>query len=308
MNILVTSPSFIATDGVHKELLNKHFKSVESVAGPHNSVSMMQFADKFDGIICGDDEITSDFIRASSQTLKVVSKYGIGLDKIDIAALEKNKIKLYNCAGVNSHVVAEHAMGLVIAGLRNFFPSIIATNSGIWNRLTGRGLSQSCVGIVGYGNVGRSLRKLLQPLVKNILVYDVNFKVQSSQENCDFITDLGELFSKVDVICLCVSLNPTTRGLVNHDSISQFKEGMILVNVSRGDVVEESAILNGLETKKLKCYLTDVMSDEYNFTSSKLVGQDGIYITPHIASRTMENIEQQGLMSVENLLKGFNIL
>lgn len=308
MNILVTSPSFMKVDGEHKNLLETHFKNIDYFPGPHDNNSMIKFANLYDGIICGDDIITLEFIKKSIPKLKVVSKYGIGLDKIDVKSLKLNNIRLFNCAGVNSLTVAEHALGSIISGLRNTLFSVIDTHNSVWNRLIGRDLSTSKIGIIGYGNVGKDLEKLLIPLANELFIYDINLDDHKKINNSNYLNDIKEVYKNADVICLCLSLNKNTSGLINNEVVNLFKNEMILINVSRGEIVNEMAILNGINNNKIKYYITDVLEDEINFLNSKLVNNERVFITPHIASRTSDNIKNQGKMSVENLIKGFKIL
>lgn len=307
MNILVTSPSFYKIDGDHKSVLEKHFKMIDYLPGPHDGNTMMKYSNKYDGIICGDDVIDDDFIKKSVPKLKVISKYGIGLDKIDIDSLKKNNVKLYNCAGVNSTTVAEHALGLLICGAKNILSASRETSNKIWNRKIGNDLSSLNLGIIGYGNVGKEVERLSNKFFKKIIIYDIKFDDKIYPKNI-YENNINNLLLSSDLICLCLSLNKSTRRLVNEDFINHLSNDTIIVNVSRGEIVDEDAIAQGIKKNKIKNYITDVLEDEINFLNSDLVDNEKVFITPHIASRTYENIKRQGLMASENLLKGLNLL
>jgi D-3-phosphoglycerate dehydrogenase len=301
MKILVTSPSFINTPGPHLKLLNEDF-DYDVLLGPNNEETMLKLADIYDGMIVGDDSITENVLKRLKR-VKAISKYGVGLDGIDLDAAKKMSIKIKNCTGVNADTVAEYLLGLIILSIRGSFYLNNLMRENIWLRENGRNLKDVSVGFVGFGSVGKACYKLLEGKTKMLSFYDPYLPIYSLDTyNIKRSSSLEELMSNVDVTCLTLSLTNETKGIINYNLLlSLNKTNLMLINVSRGGLVVESDICAAIDNDLLEAYVTDVLESETNPFESVLHKNPKVFITPHIASKTTSNILAQSMMAFANI-------
>jgi D-3-phosphoglycerate dehydrogenase len=305
LKILLTSTSFQDTPGVHQQLLNDQGFELVRMRGPLKESIMLEVIKEFDGIICGDDEITRDVIESGVKSkLRIISKYGIGLDKIDLDAANEFNIPVTNCPGVNQVTVAEHVFALLLSFIKNIVPESNFIKDQKWVRLIGTELFGKTIGIIGTGNVGKEVIKRAIAFGMNVVAFDKfkshDFAKQYEFKYCDTLDDL---FSQCDIISLNLSLNPGTGTIINSESLSLMKNGVIIINTARAGLVDQNSIIDGVEKGKISGYLTDVLEEEPMVNDHPFLKYKNILITPHIGSRTYENVVNQGKMAVENLLK-----
>ena len=302
--ILLTSTSFQDTPGNHQVLLYEQGFELVKLRGPLKEYQLLDIIDQFDGVICGDDEITKKVIeKGALGKLKIISKYGTGLDKIDLTAANNFNIPVTNCPGINQVTVAEHVFALLLS----FSKNIILENEYIkkqeWVRLVGFELFGKTIGIVGTGNVGKEVIKRAVAFGMNVIAFDINpdfdFANKNSFKYCNSIRDL---FEKSDIVSLNLSLLDTRKPILAQKEILSMKDGVIIVNTSRAGLVNQDAILEGINSGKIKGYLTDVLEEEPMVKNHPFLKYKNIIITPHIGSRTYENVVNQGTKAVENLL------
>lgn len=306
MKILLTSTSFQDTPGKHQDLLNSTGFEVHILRGPVKKDALLPIISDFDGIICGDDEYTSDVIeKGKNGNLKVISKYGIGLDKIDLEAAKKLGIIVTNCPGVNHTTVAEHVFALLLSYTKNIPKEIQYTKNGEWKRLTGNEIYGKTIGIVGLGKIGKEVAKRAFAFGMSINGYDTYWDEEfSNQFHIKRCINISELTKNSDIISLHTNLDNSTRGIISKSIIeNDLKAGTIIINTARGELIDLESMILGLKTKKVGAYLTDVLDEEPMPSNYHLKDFDNVFITPHIGSRTYESVERQGTMAVENLIK-----
>ncbi|MFL2601067.1 MAG: phosphoglycerate dehydrogenase [Flavobacteriaceae bacterium] len=303
--ILLTSTSFQDTPGAHHQLLKKQNFEIKMLRGPLKENDLIEVIDKFDGIICGDDEITKTVIsKGASGKLKVISKYGIGMDKIDLVAAKEYGISVCNCPGVNKVTVAEHVFALLLAYIKNIIYENEITQNQKWIRLTGKELYDKTIGILGTGNIGKEVITRALAFGMKVIAFDkYPDKKFASRYNVKYYSSPIELIKKSDFISLNLTLDSQTRKIINNQSLSYMKKGIIIVNTARAGLVDNQAILDGIEKGIIAGYLTDVLEEEPLTSQHRFLGKKEIIITPHIGSRTHENVVKQGKMAVENLIK-----
>ena len=306
MKILLTSTSFIDTPGIHQKKLDETGFEIDKLRGPLTEEELLNVIYKYDAVICGDDEITEKVLSEGvNSKLKIISKYGIGLDKINIEAAKKLSIPVYNTPGVNHVTVAEHIIALIFTYFKNIHLEHNITKQGRWKRLIGHELNGKKVGILGFGRIGKELAVRLSALGMNCKVFDP--KLDHSfikKNNFNVANNLTELVSEIDILCLTLPLNKNTKGIINFDLISNTKNKIVLVNTSRALIVNQECLIKLLEKNKIKAYLTDVLEKEPMINNHPLLEFDNVIITPHIGSRTYESVQRQGLKAVENLIDG----
>lgn len=305
MKILLTSTSFQDTPGSHQSLLETQGFELIKLRGPLKEAVMLDAIVGVDGIICGDDEITAAVIeKGVNSQLRIISKYGIGLDKIDVNAAKRFGIPVTNCPGVNNVTVAEHVFALMLSYSKNIVAEHNFIQSQQWKRLIGTELYQKTLGIIGLGHIGKEVAKRALAFGIHVIVFD-KFVDQYFviEHKIKVASNIDELLSEADIISLNVSLNAETKDLINHQNIHSCKNGVMVINTARAGIISNELIINAIESKKFGSYLTDVLEEEPMVKDHPFLKYDNIIITPHIASRTYESVVRQGTMAVENLLK-----
>ncbi len=308
MKILLTSTSFQDTPGSHQTLLEAQGFEVISLRGPLKEAVMLDSIEGIDGLICGDDEITRPVIeKGVASKLRIISKYGIGLDKIDTEAAKQNGIPVTNCPGVNNVTVAEHVFALLLTHAKNIIDEHQYVQSQKWTRLIGTEIFEKTIGIVGLGNIGKEVVKRAKAFGMKVIVFDKFIDQQFvAEHNISVAKEINELLTSADIISLHVSLNPETKDIINTSNLGLTKKGVIVINTARAGLISNENIIQAIESKQFGAYLTDVLEEEPMVKDHPFLNYSNIIITPHIGSRTYESVVRQGTMAVENLLKYIN--
>ena len=305
MRILLTTTSFTDTPGKHQEKLKSLKYKIDELRGPLKEEILLPIISNYDGIICGDDEITRKVIHNGKKgKLKVISKYGIGLDKIDLKSADEFGIKVCKTPGVNHITVAEHILALLFSYFKNIHLEYNITKAGKWKRLIGNEIFGKKIGIVGYGRIGYELAKRSKALGLNVKAYDPYLSREvMNDSNIEFEDSLNSLVNDIEILALTLPLNKETEGIICKSVIDSASKRMVIVNTSRALVINQIDLIQSLKTNKIEAYLTDVLEEEPIIQNHPLNEFNNVIITPHIGSRTHESVERQGLMAVENLIK-----
>ena len=305
MRILLTTTSFTDTPGEHQEKLKSLNYKIDVLRGPLKEEILLPIISNYDGIICGDDEITRKVIASGKEgKLKVISKYGIGLDKIDLKSADEFGVKVCKTPGVNHVTVSEHILALLFSYYKNIHLEYNITKDGKWERLIGHEIYGKKIGIVGYGRIGHELAqrsKALGLIVKAYDPYVTNKSIIDSK--IDFIKNINELVKDIDILALTLPLNKETEGMINERVINSALKKMVIINTSRALIVNQKDLIQSLKANKIKAYLTDVLEEEPMIQNHPLNKFKNVIITPHIGSRTYESVQRQGSMAVENLIQ-----
>ena len=307
MKILLTTTSFQDTPGKHHELLNSQNWDIDYLRGPVEESVLLPIIHKYDGVICGDDEYTREVIKAGKEgKLKVLSKYGVGLDRIDLEAAKEFGVAVTNVPGINQVSVSEHVLALLFTFSKNIHLQYNSVQTGSWKRGIGSEIQGKTLGIIGLGAVGKELAKKASSLGMKVMAYDI-FKDQEFLDKysvINFTTDIDDIYSKCDVISLHLPHTKQTDKIINDIVITtKLKKQPIIINTARGKLIDPSAIISGIKNKLIKGYLSDVLETEPILENEILLGIENIIITPHVGSRTFENVQNQGIKSIENLSK-----
>ena len=303
MKVLLTTTSFQDTPGGHHDLLKDAGFELVCQRGPLSHSRMLELVGDIDALLCGDDEITADVIDKALPRLKVVSKYGIGLDKIDTEHLANQKIPLTFCPGVNHTTVAEHTFALMLGLFRHLVMEANHVSSGDWVRLTGNEIMGKSLAIVGLGRIGKEVairaRAFGMEVIGFDLYWDNEFAEKYQIKRCG---SAEEAMKQADVISLHVNLSDETRNLVNEQSISEMRKGVVILNCARGEIVHTSDMVKALNSGLVGGYGTDVLDVEPPPSNHPLLRAPNTLITPHIGSRTYESVERQATMAAQNLI------
>ena len=306
MRILLTTTSFQDTPGKHHDLLNYSGFDVVRQRGPLSEQQMLDLVTSgggFDGLLNGDDRITARVIDAALPRLKVIAKYGIGLDSIDVKHATARRIPVLFTPGVNETTVAEHTIGLMIAVAKHFGFHARATRAGQWKRQTGSELWGKTLGVIGLGRIGKEVVKRATAFGMTCVgqgnYWDDEFAAQYQLKR---LPTREDVLRCADVVSLHTNLTPVTRGFINKQTIALMKDGAILVNTGRGGLVVEQDVADACRSGRLWGYGTDVLETEPMKTPHVFQDVDNIIVTPHVGSRTNESVQRQGLRAANNLV------
>ncbi len=237
--------------------------------------------------------------------LKVISKYGVGLDMLDLDALRKFGIRLGWEGGVNKRSVAELVIGFAIILLRQLDICNTEVRSGIFKQKVGIQLSEKTFGIIGCGNVGKDLVRLLSPYNCKILVYDIIDYKEFYTKNGIIATSIEELLKLSDIVSIHIPLNETSKNFIDTNKIALMKPSAFLINTARGGIVDEIALKNSLLNGLLAGAAFDVFSPEPP-TDLELLNLPNFFSTPHIGGSSQEAILAMGRSAIKGLKQNTN--
>jgi D-3-phosphoglycerate dehydrogenase len=269
---------------------------------------ILRYAGQFDGAVCGDDRFTRRVIEACSPRLKVISKWGTGIDSIDRQAAGEMGVQVCNTANAFTLPVADTVMAYVLAFVRRIPWSDREVKAGRWEKLPGRALSECTLGVVGVGHVGKAVLRRARAFGARLLGNDV------IEIGPDFVTENGvemvslpELLGRSDFISLNCDLNPSSRHLIDADTLALVKRGAVLINTSRGPVVDESALIAALQSGRLAGAALDVYEDEPLPAASPLLRMDNVMLAPHNSNSSPTAWERVHRNTLHNLLTALGI-
>ena len=245
-------------------------------------------------------EVIDDSILSQLPNLKVIAKYGVGLDMIDLHALKKYGIKLGWTGGVNKRSVSELVISFAIALLHRAVFANSEVRNGKWYQVKGRQLSDCTFGIIGCGHIGKDLIKLLKPFNCKILAHDIlNFK-EFYEKNKVKSVGIEELIKKSDVVTLHLPLDDSTKNIMNEERLQMLKSSAVLINLARGGLIDEAILKKMLLENRIAGVALDVFEVEPPI-DIELLTMDNVLITPHIGGSTEEAILAMGTSAIDGL-------
>jgi len=269
---------------------------------------LLQYAGKFDGTICGDDRYTRRVLEACSPRLKVIAKWGTGTDSIDHAACADLGIQIKNTPNAFTLPVADSVMGYILAFARRQPWMDRAMKSGEWKKIPGRSLSESTLGVIGVGNIGKAVLRRARAFGMTLLGNDIvpiprDFLLENNVKS----VSLEELVSQADFVSVNCDLNPTSLHLINKRVLDLMKPDAVLINTARGPIVDESALVDALLEKKIAGAAMDVFEQEPLPASSPLMKMDNVMLAPHNSNSSPAAWENVHWNTIRNLLIGLQI-
>jgi phosphoglycerate dehydrogenase-like enzyme len=300
--VAVTSRSFSKHLGLREELLKKYpetdFNDLGELLSGQRLVEFLSGHTKAITAL----EILDESILRQLPELEVISKYGVGLDMLDLSAMSDMGKKLGWTSGVNRRSVSELVISFMISSLRKLTFCQKEIFAGRYRQIRGRELSGRTVGIIGCGNIGKDLVELLKPFNCTILVHDIVDYTEFYMEHKILSMSKEELLRSADLVTLHVPLDDSTRGMIGTEELKLMKQDSVLINAARGNLVDEVALLEGLKKGELGAAAFDVLAQEppQNF---ELLNHDNFQISPHIGGSTEEAIWAMGMAAIEGLDK-----
>ncbi|NDC63483.1 MAG: 3-phosphoglycerate dehydrogenase [Planctomycetia bacterium] len=302
--ILLTTTSFQDTPGPHHAMLAETGWEVVTARGPLGEAETLALVGDVDGYICGDDAITRRVLDKARPRLKVLSKYGIGVDKIDVKGCTELGLPLLFTPGVNHTTVAEHAFLLLLALEKNLLFHTDSTRAGGWQRKTGHELLDKTIGVVGMGRIGREVAIRSRAFGMKVVGFDIHWDdAFARQHDISRAGSLDDLFAAADYVSLHTNLTPETRDLVRSETIARMKPGVLVINCARGEIVNTTDMAEALRSGRVGGYGTDVLDQEPPPADHPLTRLPNCIVTPHVGSRTAESVQRQAMAAVTNLVR-----
>jgi D-3-phosphoglycerate dehydrogenase len=269
---------------------------------------LLNYAGQFDGAICGDDRYTPRVLEACAPRLKVVSKWGTGVDSIHAETCSRLGIMLGRTPNAFTLPVADTVMGYILAFSRRQPWMNIQMKSGIWDKIPGKALHEQTLGIIGVGAIGKAVTRRARAFGMKVLGNDIiDIDHVFIAETGIHMVDLHFLLSNADYISVNCDLNPTSHHLINSDSLSHVKKGAVLMNTARGPIVNEPALIAALQSGQLGGAALDVFEVEPLPHDSPLMTMDNVMLAPHNANSSPAAWERVHWNTIKNLLDGLGI-
>ncbi len=268
---------------------------------PLTSDELAKFLPGCNGYIAGLDTIDRAALAAAGK-LKVIARYGVGVDNVDLQAAREKGIVVTNMPGANSVSVAELTIALILALARQLPNAVAATRTGGWPRLNGVSLDGKSVGLLGLGAVGKQVARRLQGFDCRIQAYDLFPDEGFARGYNVALLPLQDVLGQSDFVSLHVPLTAETRGMVNSAFIAQMKPGAYLVNTARGELIDESALMEALKSGYLCGAALDVFAKEPPGADNLLLALPQVIVTPHCASHTDGATNAMGWMALRDCL------
>ena len=269
---------------------------------------ILRYAGQFDATACGDDRYTPSVLTACAPRLKVISKWGTGIDSIDKAFAATLGIVVRNTPNAFTLPVADSVLGYILAFARRLQWMDREMKRGNWQKLPGRSLSECTLGVIGVGNVGKGVLRRARGFGMKLLGNDIipiapDFILENGIE----MTTLEDLLTRADFISLNADLNPTSRHIINARSLGLAKPGAILINTARGPLVDEPALVAALQAGRLGGAALDVFEIEPLPLDSPLMKMDNVLLAAHNSNSSPAAWERVHWNTIRNLLQSLNI-
>lgn len=269
---------------------------------------ILKYAGQFDGTICGDDRYTARVIEACLPRLKVISKWGTGVDSIDAGACSRFGVKLGRTPNAFTTPVADTVLGYMLAFARRGPWMDREMKSGKWEKIPGKALSECTLGVIGVGNIGKAVTRRAKAFGMKVYgtdIIDIDHVFVS--ETGIEMTDLHFLLSNSDFVSVNCDLNPTSRHLINADTLSKMKPAAVLINTARGPIVDEKALVAALSSGQVGGAALDVFEFEPLPLDSPLLKMDNVMLAPHNSNSSPTAWERIHWSTIRNLVEGLGM-
>ncbi|OAA83360.1 phosphoglycerate dehydrogenase [Clostridium ljungdahlii] len=301
--ILITPRSFGKHSKEPFELLKQ--KGFELVVNPYGRIltqdEMIKEVSDVDGIIIGVDPLNAEVLKHAKK-LKVISKYGVGTDNIDLDYAKNNNITVTIAKGANSDAVADYAFALMISVARKIVPIDRGCRKLDWSKVTSIGMHGKTLGLIGLGNIGKGVAKRANGFGMKILAYDVyKDKEFASKNNVEYVT-IEKILKESDFISIHLPLTKETKYIIGEKELNMMKENAVIVNTARGGLIDENALYDALKNNKIWGAGIDVFEQEPP-KNKELLDLNNIVVGSHCAASTFEAVDNMGIMAANNIIE-----
>ena len=307
--VLVSAPYILPVIGRFEDELRRH--EIEVVRAPvHerlNEAELLELVGDIDGTICGDDSYT-DRVMAAALKLKVISKWGTGIDSIDSTAARARGIAVCRTPGAFTDPVADTALGYILCFARNLPWMDDHMRAGRWEKIPGRALNESVIGVIGVGDIGSAVARRARPFGATVLGTDIRVIPDETATGLGIeMVGRDEMLERADFVVLCCDLNPTSFHLMADATLSRLRPGTFLINPARGPLIEEAALVRALERGHLGGVALDVFETEPLPADNPLRRFPNCLFAPHNANsspRAWERVHRNTIRNLISVLEG----
>jgi D-3-phosphoglycerate dehydrogenase len=269
---------------------------------------LLQYAGELDGVICGDDQFTARVLEASAPRLRVISKWGTGIDSIDGEASARLGIQVCNTPGAFTEAVADTVMGYILSFSRGLPWMDRAMKSGGWEKMPLVALHETSIGVIGVGRIGKAVLRRARAFGSRLLGNDIvdvdpGFLSMVGVE----MMGLEELLGRADFVSINCDLNPTSLGLITRERLALMRPTAVLVNTARGRIIDQTSLAEALSSGKLAGAGLDVFDDEPLPDDSPLRRLDNVLLAPHNANASPSAWERVHWNTIRNLFSGLGL-
>ena len=301
--VLATGTNFSAYCAKAKELLRKEgFEVRENTLGrPLTFDDLKDKVSDVGAVIAGVDVWNEELLNLAKE-LKIIARFGIGVDNINLAAAKKRGVKVTNARGVNADSVAEMTIGLVLGLYRKIIGLDASTRQGQWERFMGRTIREKKAGLIGFGAIAQYAAKLFAAFEAEVYACDLFPDKEAAEKLGVTITEADWIIKNCDIISLHVPSTPETEKFINAEKLNQMKSSAILINTARGAVVDENALYTALKSGKIAGAGLDVYEKEPTNADNPLFALENVVVMPHSSAETYESYEKVSLAAVQAIL------
>jgi len=268
-----------------------------------SEADLIEAAKEYDAMVVGIEKITAPVVQASKK-LRIITKHGAGVDNIDVKTASGRGIVVTSAPGANSDAVADLTIGLFLSLAREIPFADRSVREGKWPRLAGVQMNEKTLGIIGLGQIGKKVAKRALGFDMKVFVYDVIQDEAFAQQTGIRYVPLDELLTQSDFISIHVPLIPSTHRLIGERELGLMKKHAFIVNISRGNIVDEEALCRSLKEGKIRGAALDVFSQEPP-VGSPLLFLNNVILTPHMGGYTLEALRDTGMICVRNIVDLF---
>lgn len=307
MKVLVTATNYSKYCQPGKKLLEA--AGCEIIENPHGRPytfeELKEIVGDIDGVVVGVDTWNEEVFRLAPK-LKVLARFGVGVDNIDLEAAKARGIIVCNSPGINSSAVAEQAAALILSSIRQVPQMNNAVREGKWPRPMFHELKRRTMGFLGFGAIARNLAERLAGFHPEMIAHDKYPNLEMADKLGVKMVSQEEVLKRADIISIHLPATDETRHLINQETLDKMKDGVYVVNTARGSIVSEKDMAEALKTGKVSGFATDVFETEPIDLSGPLFAFPNYIATPHVSAETYENCETTSVVTAEEILSVFD--
>ena len=310
MRVLISAPYFIPVyDRFNTQFERANLEiEIAEVVERLSEVELMPYAGEIDGVIAGDDRFTESVLEAFSPRLKVISKWGTGIDSIDLDAAKRLGVQVLNTPDAFIDAVADSVMAYILAFARQLPWMDDRIRAGEWKKIPSVALHECTLGVIGVGRIGKAVVKRAHAFGMTLLGNDIIEIDQGFLEDFGVeMLPLNELLERSDYVSLNCDLNETSKHLIDEKALAKMKSSAILINTARGPIVVEEGLIEALRDKSIAGAALDVFEEEPLPGDSPLRAMDNVLLAPHNANSSPSAWERVHLNTLRNLIAGLGL-
>ena len=302
------------SDGAEEKLKKEFDVNLNLQDEPIPTDELIKMGNDYDGLITsGFDKVGEEFFSNLNGKLKIIAHVGVGYDNISIKAAEVKKIKVTNTPNVLNEAVAETTILLILAASRRAGEAYNLVRSDNWKNqkpdltkfMIGNSVTGKTLGIIGMGRIGRIVAQSAKAFGMKIIYYNRNKLSEDLEDGAKYYSDLNSMLPECDFVSIHTPATPDTKHILNTSTISLLPRHAVVINTSRGSTIDDDALIDALENKKIYAAGLDVFNNEPNL-DKRYTKLDNCFVLPHIGSATHETRLAMSMMAVDNIYCFFN--